>query len=66
LKAAANNPTIINVLINIFSRRTDRCCVGSTLHLALCEIPMPDFGPETHKAKQYRQYHCCHNGNSTR
>jgi hypothetical protein len=50
---------------NVFGRRTDGRGIGGTLHLALREIPMPDFYPETAKAKQHRQHYCRYDGNGT-
>ena len=44
------------LLDNGFALRvtTDRRSIGSTLHLALLEIPMPDFCTEADEAKKHR------------
>jgi len=52
--------------LDIFSCGTDRRCVGSALHVTLCEIPMPNFYTEAGEAEQRRQYDCRYDGNRTR
>ena len=55
-----------DLIRNVLRRRTDRAGIGSTLHMALCEMPMADLGPEAGEAEQQRQHKCRYDTNSTR